>query len=108
MENILNSEVPDIGVEVLRPSQYESQSKKVVETKMASWYDWLVGHVPKTIRRRTSVAYRFMRQKVMSLFRYEFEVVPRRRLLSGVVTHYHIKSKDVTSPLDFKWGLSDS
>ena len=37
----------------------------------------------------------------MSLFRNEFEMVPRKRLLNGVVTHYHIKSQDVASPLDF-------
>lgn len=47
--NIFDSEAPDIGVEVLKPSQYESQPKKVVETKMAPWYNCLVDHVPKTI-----------------------------------------------------------
>ena len=60
-DSILDSKVPDIVVEVLRPSRYEPQPKEVVETKMSSWYNWLVGYVPETIRRRTSVAFREIR-----------------------------------------------
>ena len=102
-ENILDTKVPDIGVDVLKPTRYKPNPQpKTVETNMTSWYNWLVSHVPETIRRHVSTTYEKMKDKVMSLFKQnEIEIVPRRRLLNNVVTHYHISSQDTTSPLDF-------
>ena len=55
----MDTEVPDIGVNALRPTRYEPPPQtEVVEENITSWYDWLVSHVPETIRRPVSVAYR--------------------------------------------------
>ena len=106
--NILDTKVPDIGVDV--------------ETNMTSWYNWLVSHIPETIRRAVSTTYKKMKDKVMSLFKQneieivpseqneieivpseqnEIGIVPRKRLLNNAMTHYHISSHDTTSPFDF-------
>ena len=48
----MDTEVPDIGVNTLRPTRYEPPPQpEAVEENMTSWYDWLVSHVPETIRR---------------------------------------------------------
>ena len=96
--NILDTKVPDTGVDV--------------ETNMTSWYNWLVSHIPETIRRTVSTTYKKMKDKVMSLFKQneieivpseqnEIGIVPRKRLLNNAVTHYHISSHDTISPFDF-------
>ena len=69
---------------------------------MTSWYDWLVSHVPETIRRPVSDAYKKMKDKVMSLFEQGYRARPRRRLLNDMVGHYEILPlSDTTSPQDF-------
>ena len=71
---------------------------------MTSWYDWLVSNVPETIRRPVRVAYRKMKDKVMSLSkqRLDYEVTPVRRLLSGAVSHHEVLPRNETiSPQDF-------
>ena len=101
--NILDTQVPDIGVDALiSPPQPET-----VDRRITSWYHWLVSHVPETIRRPVSDAYRKMKDKVMSLYRREeeFTVRERRSLLNRTVTHYHIESRGTTSPLDFLNGV---
>ena len=47
--NILDTDVPNIGVDTLKPTKYRPEPK-VVETNMTSWYNWSVSHVPETIR----------------------------------------------------------
>ena len=61
--NILDSDIPNIGVKPIEPTRYQPQ-QEVVEANMSSWYNWLVYHVPKTIKRRVKVAYRIMKDKV--------------------------------------------
>ena len=101
----MDTEVPDIGVNTLRPTRYEPLPRTgVVEENMTSWYAWLVSHVPETIRRPVSVAYRKMKDKVMSLFKQtsDYEVTPVRRLLSDAVSHHEVLPRDETiSPQNF-------
>lgn len=104
MENILDTKVPNIGVDLLKPTKYIPSQPETVNERMTSWYDWLVSHVPKIIRKRTIVAYRIMQNKVMSLFKQQedFTVKERKRLLNKVIAHYYIESRnEVTSPTDF-------
>ena len=42
-----------------------------------------------------------MKDKVMSLFKKQDEIVENKRLLGGTVGHYHIESQGITSPRDF-------
>lgn len=49
---------------------------QVVHSLMNSWYNWLVNHVPKTIRKHVSVAYGMMKNKVMPLFSEDMEIFP--------------------------------
>ena len=101
----MDTEVPDIGVNTLRPTRYEPPPQtEAVEENITSWHDWLVSHVPETIRRPVSVAYRKMRDKVMSLFKQtsDYEVTLVRRLLSNVVSHHEVLPRNETiSPQDF-------
>ena len=105
MSRIMDTEVPDIGVNTLRPTRYEPPPQpEAVEENMTSWYDWLVSNVPETIRRPVSVAYRKMKDKLMSLFKQtlDYEVTPVRRLLSGAVSHHEVLPRNETiSPQDF-------
>ena len=55
--SILDSPVPEIGQTPLRPTRSTPpQNVSVVRDKMNEWYDWLVSHVPKTVRKKTSTA----------------------------------------------------
>ena len=105
MENILDTDVPEICVDVMSPTTYRPEpdpGPKTVGKRMTSWYDWLVSHVPETIRRPVSDAYKKMKDKVMSLFERGYRVKPGRRLLNNVVGHHEILPlSDTTSPQDF-------
>ena len=66
-KNILDTKVPDIGVGILKPTRYRPVPQpEVVDANMTSWYDWLVSHVPETIRRPLSAAYKEMKDRIMS------------------------------------------
>ena len=69
MSSILNSNVPEIGVDVLKPTKYIKPKPAEVRKNMTSWYDWLVTHTPENIRRPVSDAYRKMKDRVMYLFK---------------------------------------
>ena len=54
-QNILDQDVPDIGVEPLKPVKYESVKKKVVafvkdNAKMVA--DWILNVVPEAVKRK--------------------------------------------------------
>lgn len=69
MSSILNSNVPEIGVDVLKPTKYIKLKPAEVRENMTSWYDWLVSHNPENIRRPVSDAYKEMKDRVMYLFK---------------------------------------
>ena len=74
----LDSNVPEINVPVMEPVQYvrpEPVQADEVNSEMSGWYDWLVHHVPKTIRRNVSSAFKTMKEKILRLYDVEpFEV----------------------------------
>ena len=92
-------------MDVMSPTRYRPEpvpGPGTVGKRMTSWYNWLVSHVPETIRRPVSDAYKKMKDKVMSLFEQGYRARPRRRLLNNMVGHYEILPlSDTTSPQDF-------
>ena len=95
MTNILDTEIPDIAVNVLRPTKYKPEPKKV-ETNMTSWS---IQRPVASIQRSKK-----MKDKVMSLFGQtpDYEVTPIRRLLNNTVSHHEVLPRDETiSPQDF-------
>ena len=69
MSSILDAKVPEIGVDVLKPTKYIKPKPKEIKKNMTSWYDWLVSHAPEDIRRPVSDAYKQMKDRVMYLFK---------------------------------------
>ena len=45
--------------------QEMSKSRPVVTSKLNDWYDWLINHVPKTIKDGTSRAFKTFKDKIM-------------------------------------------
>jgi hypothetical protein len=68
--SFLDTNVPEINVPMMEPVQY-ARSGPVraddVDSEMSGWYDWLVHHVPKTIRESVSSAFRTMKEKITGL-----------------------------------------
>ena len=74
MNSILDAKVPEIGVDVLKPTKYIKPKPAEIKRNMTSWYDWLVSHTPENIRRPVSNTYKQMKDRVMHLFK---ETKPR-------------------------------
>ena len=69
--SFLDSNVPEINVPVMEPVQYvrpEPAQADEVNSEMSGWYDWLVHHVPKTIKRNVSSVFKTMKEKIMGLY----------------------------------------
>ena len=47
--------------------QEMSKSRPQVTSKLNDWYDWLVSHVPKTIKDKASRAFKTFKDKIMGL-----------------------------------------
>ena len=45
-----------------------SKSRPQVKTKLNKWYDWLINHVPKSIKDGASKAFKTFKNKVMGLY----------------------------------------
>ena len=45
-----------------------SKSRPQVMTKLKKWYDWLINHVPKSIKDGASKAFKTFKDKVMGLY----------------------------------------
>ena len=48
--------------------QEMSKSRPQVKTKLNKWYDWLINHVPKSIKDGASKAFKTFKDKVMGLY----------------------------------------
>ena len=48
--------------------QEMSKSRPQVKNKANDWYDWLVNHVPKTVKDRASRAFKTFRDTIMGLY----------------------------------------
>ena len=48
--------------------QEMSKSRPQVKSKLNNWYDWLINHVPKTIKDGTSRAFKTFKDKIMGLY----------------------------------------
>ena len=48
--------------------QEMSKSHPQVKSKLNKWYDWLINHVPKTIKDGTSRAFKTFKDKIMGLY----------------------------------------
>ena len=45
-----------------------SKSRPQVKSKLNDWYDWLVNHVPKTVKDQASRAFKTFKDKIMGLY----------------------------------------
>ena len=45
-----------------------SKSRPQVKNKLNNWYDWLVNHVPKTVKDKPSRAFKTFKDKIMRLY----------------------------------------
>ena len=59
-----------------QPTQHEmdifeqqemSKSRPQVKSKLNDWYDWLVNHVPKTVKDKVSRSFKTFKDKIMGL-----------------------------------------
>ena len=48
--------------------QEMSKSRQVVTSKLNDWYDWLISHVPKTIKDGASRAFKTFKDKIMGFY----------------------------------------
>ena len=48
--------------------QEMSKSRPQVKNKLNDWYDWLVNHVPKTVKDKASRAFKTFKDKIMGLY----------------------------------------
>ena len=48
--------------------QEMSKSRPQVKSKLNNWYDWLINHVPKTIKDGASRAFKTFKDKIMGLY----------------------------------------
>ena len=48
--------------------QEMSKSRPQVKNKLIDWYDWLVNHIPKTIKDGTSRVFKTFKDKTMRLY----------------------------------------
>ena len=44
------------------------KNRPVIMSKLNDWYDWLINHVPKTIKDGTSRAFITFKDKIMGLY----------------------------------------
>ena len=65
------------GASTIGPTQQEmdifeqqemSKSRPQVKSKLNDWYDWLVNHVPKTVKDKSSRAFKTFKDKIMGLY----------------------------------------
>ena len=63
------------------------KNRPVVMSKLNDWYDWLVNHVPKTIKDNASRAFKTFKDKIMGLYNW----------VTGNQTQ-HKKIKDLKGP----------
>jgi hypothetical protein len=70
--SFLDSNISEINVPVMKPTQYVRVPTQatVTETgsKMTGWYDWLVNHVPGSIRKNVSSIFNTMKEKIVTLY----------------------------------------
>ena len=45
-----------------------SKSRPQVTSKLNDWYDWLVNHVPKTVKDKVTRAFKTFKDKIMGLY----------------------------------------
>ena len=45
-----------------------SKNRPQVKNKLNDWYDWLVNHVPKTVKDKASRAFKTFKDKIMGLY----------------------------------------
>ena len=45
-----------------------SKSRPQVKSKLNDWYDWLVNHIPKTVKDKASRAFKTFKDKIMGLY----------------------------------------
>ena len=48
--------------------QEMSKSRPQVKNKLNDWYDWLVNHVPKTVKDKASRAFKTFKDKIIGLY----------------------------------------
>ena len=48
--------------------QEMSKSRPQVKNKLNDWYDWLVSHVPKTVKDKVSRVFKTFKDKIMGLY----------------------------------------
>ena len=48
--------------------QEMSKSHSQVKNKLNNWYDWLVNHVPKTVKDKASRVFKMFKDKIMGLY----------------------------------------
>ena len=48
--------------------QEMSKSRPQVKNKLNDWYDWLINHVPKTVKDKASRAFKTFKDKLMGLY----------------------------------------
>ena len=48
--------------------QEMSKSRPQVKNKLNNWYDWLVNHVPKSVKDKASRAFKTFKDKIMGLY----------------------------------------
>ena len=96
---------PRIDVPILRPETVKARPQnveKVVEdsiTTVNDWLDWLKSE--PEIRRRVSPELESFRQKIMDLYKEEFEIRRERSALKDFTTVDIIEAKDGYDPLSF-------
>ena len=45
-----------------------NKSRPQVKNKLNDWYNWLVNHVPKTVKNKVSRAFKTFKDKIMGLY----------------------------------------
>ena len=75
-----NPPPPQAQAQSVRPMQFSSQemdiferqemrkNRPVVPSKLNDWYDWLINHVPKTIKDGRSRTFKTFKDKIMGFY----------------------------------------
>ena len=117
--NILDTPVPNIGVETLRPTPFTRIVKSlrksavkvadVAKRKWSKFYNWIINYVPPPKRINPSSTIEKLKNHIKKLYRRspDFESEERKRAARGYFKTYTITGRDYKDPKLIKLYLTD-
>ena len=106
LNSLLDSPVPPISTDILRPTPPRRITTKLMETAKRKWndfYDWLISYVPEPIRVNPSSAIEKLKERIKGLYQRtpDFKPIEKSKGAKGYFKTFAIAGRDNFDPLSY-------